>query len=428
MARRMVVDWSVLMHLNWHKMRSPNFEARTGLEVAEFARNIVSHVLYLVERVGPDELVLAMDAPTNWRSGVYSRYYDRHVEYHQFRARSGLWVLQFDRKTYLVKYRDDMGKWETTKLNKADTAACALGDPLQWRRWSPCPVDPVEDSTDEEPVLWVREAADWPHLEPIVPTYKGNRKTSRWDYETTKAEFKALGANLGQNVAATLGGHAIRVEMAEGDDVCAVYVKTAPADDKVVLVTIDTDLHQLLIDRPDLRIFDPKAHRWVDKSPERATFELVHKVLTGDSSDNIAGVALRAAAQTLGDKTAEKLIADNGGPELVWDYLLDQVDDDGKVLRHGAAEAASLDRNLELVSLSYLPAEIEHAILDAFDAMRAGQPVAPRPEPTYLLDAFGLTAADVMVARATGRQDQEIDDGLREGDPVSHDGLGAKSS
>lgn len=429
MTRRMVVDWSVLMHLNWHKMRSPNFEARTGLEVAEFARNIAGHALYLVERMQPDELVLALDAPTNWRSGVYARYYEHHVGYFQFREKPGLWVVQFDRKTYLVKYRSDMDKWEFQKLNKADTEACDLADPLQWRRWSPCPVElPEEPDEPGEIVRWVQDSPDWQHLEPLVPKYKGNRSTSKWDYETTRAEFKALGANLGANLSSTLGGHAVRVELAEGDDVCAVYVQTCPPEDEVVLVSVDTDLHQLLINRPGLRIFDPKAHKWVEKSPERAAFELVHKILKGDTSDNIAGVALRAAAQTLGEKTAEKLIADNGGPELVWGYLQDQTDEEGKVVRAGAAEAASLDRNMELVSLSFLPAEIEHRILDAFQAMRGGQAIAHRMEGRFSFEEFDLTAADVMLARATGRQDAEIDAGLREGDPVSHEGLGAKKS
>ena len=63
---RMVIDWSVLMYMNWHKMRSLNFQARTALESAEFARNIVTHALYLVERVQRDQLVLAVDYPQNW--------------------------------------------------------------------------------------------------------------------------------------------------------------------------------------------------------------------------------------------------------------------------------------------------------------------------------------------------------------------------
>ena len=135
-ARRfMVVDWSVLMYLNWHKMRSPNFESRTGLELAEFARNISAHALYLVERVKPDVLVLAVDAPKNWRSDVYARYYLHNVDFREYREKAGIWVVQFDRKTYLVTYRQDMGKWEFKKLPKADVLALELEDPTQWRTW-----------------------------------------------------------------------------------------------------------------------------------------------------------------------------------------------------------------------------------------------------------------------------------------------------
>ena len=420
-ARRfMVVDWSVLMYLNWHKMRSPNFESRTGLELAEFARNISAHALYLVERVKPDVLVLAVDAPKNWRSDVYARYYLHNVDFREYREKAGIWVVQFDRKTYLVTYRQDMGKWEFKKLPKADVLALELEDPTQWRTWSSCPVEPAEDLEEgEEPVRWVQESKDWPALEPLVPKYKGNRSSSRWDYETPKAEFKVLGANLAMNLAGTLGGTAVQVEQAEGDDVVATFVGMAPEAAEVVLVSIDSDLHQLLIDRPDLRIFDPKAHRWVEKSADLALFEVTHKVLTGDTSDNIAGVSLVGAAATLGDKGAEKVISDNGGPAGVWDYLRGTKDAAGNWIRKPAADQAPLDRNVELVLLDRIPADLVHQIQDALvPAMAAAAPAV------FTFEDAGLTAADVFSARTMGRADKELDEGLRDGDPITHETLG----
>lgn len=414
----MVIDWSVLMYLNWHKMRSPNFEARTGLELAEFARNITGHALYLVERVRPDVLVLAVDSPKNWRSDVYARYYLDNVEFKEFRAAGGIWVVAFDRKTYLVKYRQDMGKWESKKLARADVAELKLEDAGQWRTWSSSPVEPVEE-TEVEPLRWVQEAEDWPHLEPLVPRYKGNRTTSAWNYETPKSEFKALGGNLAHNLAGALGGHAVEVHLAEGDDVCATFVSMAEPDDELVLVTIDSDLHQLLVDRPDLRIFDPKAHKWVDKTAELALFELTHKILKGDTSDNIAGISLRGAAATLGDKGAEKVISENGGPVGVWDYLLGVQDEAGKYIRPPMADLAPLDRNLELVALSRIPAEVVHRVQDALRAA-----ISSPVQVVYDLKDTGLTAADIMSARTMGRLDKELDDGLRDGDPITHDTLG----
>jgi len=390
---RMVIDWSVLMYMNWHKMRSPNFQARTALESAEFARNIVTHALYLVERVKPDQLVLAVDYPQNWRTGVYSRYYETNVEFFQYLGDGRAWVVQFDRKTYLVNYESGMDKWVYTKLAAKEAAGYKLQDPTEWKKW------------DRSKLAGCHP--DWPALDHIIPRYKGNRATSKWDYETTKAEFRSIGANLAFNLAPALGGVAVQVPQAEGDDVCATWINMSEGWD-TVLVTIDTDLHQLLITSPDLAIFDPRNHAWVEKSAELAAFELTRKILCGDTSDNICGISLRGKSRTLGPKTSEKLIEGNGGTDGIWDYLAREADQ------------APLDRNLELIALNYIPAEIRQAIEDKIQE-RLESPEAA----LYSLQDFGLTAKDLLTTKTAARLDKELDEGLREGDPVNHETLGA---
>lgn len=404
---RMVIDWSVLMYMNWHKMRSPNFQARTALESAEFARNIVTHALYLVERVKPDQLVLAVDYPQNWRTGVYSRYYETNVEFFQYLGAGRAWVVQFDRKTYLVKYESGMDKWVYTKLAAKEAEGYKLKDPTEWKKWRrrDLVAEPREAENLDPPGNG--EHPDWPALDHIIPRYKGNRATSKWEYETTKAEFRSIGANLAFNLAPALGGVAVQVPQAEGDDVCATWIHMSEGWD-TVLVTIDTDLHQLLITCPDLAIFDPKNHAWVEKSAELAAFELTRKLLCGDTSDNICGISLRGKSQTLGPKTSEKLIEDNGGTDGIWDYLAREADQ------------APLDRNLELIALNYIPAEIRQAIEDKIQE-RLEAPEAAR----YSLQDFGLTAKDLLTTKTAARLDKELDDGLREGDPVNHEALGA---
>lgn len=404
---RMVIDWSVLMYMNWHKMRSPNFQARTALESAEFARNIVTHALYLVERVKPDQLVLAVDYPQNWRTEVYSRYYETNVEFFQYLGAGRAWVVQFDRKTYLVKYESTMDKWVYTKLAAKEAEGYKLKDPTEWKKWERAEL--VEDRGNVERMEPPThgEHPDWPALDHIIPRYKGNRATSKWEYETTKAEFRSIGANLAFNLAPALGGVAVQVPQAEGDDVCATWIRMSEGWD-TVLVTIDTDLHQLLITCPDLAIFDPKNHAWVEKSAELAAFELTRKILCGDTSDNICGISLRGKSQTLGPKTSEKLIEDNGGPDGIWDYLAREADQ------------APLDRNLELIALNYIPAEIRQAIEDKIQE-RLDSPETAR----YSLQDFGLTAKDLLTTKTAARLDKELDDGLRKGDPINHETLGA---
>ena len=395
---RMVIDWSVLMYMNWHKMRSPNFQARTALESAEFARNIATHALYLVERVKPDQLVLAVDYPQNWRTEVYSRYYETNVEFFQYLGAGRAWVVQFDRKTYLVKYEPAMDKWVYTKLAAKEAEGYKLKDPTEWKKW---------DRSDLAGSSSASSHQDWPALDHIIPRYKGNRATSKWEYETTKNEFRSIGANLAFNLAPALGGVAVQVPQAEGDDICATWIRMSDGWD-TVLVTIDTDLHQLLMTSPALTIFDPKNHAWVEKSAELAVFELTRKILCGDTSDNICGISLRGKSQTLGPKTSEKLIEGNGGTDGIWEYLAREADQ------------APLDRNLELIVFDYIPAEIRQAIEDKI------QERLDSPETTlYSLQDFGLTAKDLLTTKTAARLDKELDDGLREGDPVNHEALGA---
>jgi 5'-3' exonuclease len=389
-------------------MRSPNFKARTSLECAEFARNIVTHALYLVERVKPDQLVLAVDYPENWRTGVYTRYYETNVDFYQYLGTGRTWIVQFDRKTYLVKYESGMDKWVYAKLPAKEVEGYKLKDPAEWKKWRRSDLAGCTQDTDlDEESIASLPHPDWPALDHIIPRYKGNRSTSKWDYETTKAEFRALGANLAFNLAPALGGVAVQVPQAEGDDVCATWLYTSEGWD-TTLVTIDTDLHQLLITCPDLRIFDPRLHTWVDKSAELAAFELTKKILCGDTSDNICGISLRGKSQTLGPKTSERLIESNGGVEGIWDYLAREADQ------------APLDRNLELIALNYIPAEIRQAIEDKL------QERLTSPESSlYGLQDFGLTAKDQLLTKTAARLDKELDDGIREGDPIAHETLGA---
>ena len=404
-----VIDWSVLMYINWFKMRSPNFEARTNLELAEFSRNITDHLLSLVMRIQPSSLVLALDSSPNWRVGVYNRHYDQETVFWKHKEHQKTWLVQFDKRTYLVKWWANTDSWSTKKLTKKELESY---DMEAWAQYSKHGTVNPQDSTVIHPSALDHE--DWEELEKIIPKYKGTRAGKAWDFETSKKEFQRVGQNLAHNLAPIFGGQAVKVDLAEGDDICHVFVSDSHPSD-TVLVTIDTDLHQELIRNLFLKIFDPKKSEWVEKSPTRAKFELTKKILIGDTADNILGVAKRGQSQTLGEKKATDLIEENGGPDEVWSHLFDEYDEEGKIRKMGLVDQSALQKNLELVSMSFLPDEIEESIRKAL-----GETIKA---PDYSLEDFGLTPRDIMTTTATAKRAHQEDKNLpQDGDDIMDPG------
>ena len=83
-------------------------------------------------------------------------------------------------------------------------------------------------------------------------------------------------------------------ENVEGDDIIAYYVKNKKPNEKVVIVSSDKDLTQLISDtvivyNPRLRDFITKDNS-VDKIGITHENVVLEKILCGDSSDNIKGV------------------------------------------------------------------------------------------------------------------------------------------
>lgn len=95
-------------------------------------------------------------------------------------------------------------------------------------------------------------------------------------------------------------------EDVEGDDLIAYYVKNKPSNEKVVIMSSDKDLTQLISDtvvvyNPRLREFITKDNA-VEKLGVPSDNIVLEKVLCGDQSDNIKGV------KGLGEQTLVKYI------------------------------------------------------------------------------------------------------------------------
>ena len=108
-------------------------------------------------------------------------------------------------------------------------------------------------------------------------------------------------------------------ENVEGDDIIAYYVKNKKPNEKVVIVSSDKDLTQLISDT--VIVYNPRLKDFVTKDNSVDKIGITHenvvleKILCGDSSDNIKGVKgmgeatlLKLFPQIKNEKTDLKVI------------------------------------------------------------------------------------------------------------------------
>ena len=80
----------------------------------------------------------------------------------------------------------------------------------------------------------------------------------------------------------------------EGDDLIAYYVKNKKENEKVVILTSDRDLTQLI--RDDVSVYIPKLKKFITPKNDKELIGypseniLLKKIICGDSSDNIKGI------------------------------------------------------------------------------------------------------------------------------------------
>ncbi len=402
----LLIDWSVQCYQNWFGMKSPNYTARSDQELVEFARNLASDVFELQRRFDPVETIFALDHKLNWRVPYFRSYYRKHVEYWKDCTRAHSWVVAFDKKVYHCTLDAATEKWFFDKMNKEGLAALELDRVDRWTHW-PAGNTPewIREAYPEAPET-VHGTADWAGLSSIVPEYKGNRKTGKWPFETSKAEFKELGVKIGYNLGATIGAKVVQVPHAEGDDIVHFASYLWPDRTKIIC-SIDQDLHQVLSFGQDVQYWDVGKKIWVDKEIPKVRFDLLCKILGGDSADNICGCSLAGAGSTFPTVSWEDNGAVKDGKNTVkWvRNALDATGGDiGAVYRllDKEADLPSFERNLNLVYMPNVPGEVAASIRQALQDAT----VAPAK---YTLEDYGFTERDQRVAYASAMSKREQD-------------------
>ena len=129
-----------------------------------------------------------------------------------------------------------------------------------------------------------------------ISYYSNKRQITKKEQEEKEKEIKAfeLQKYLIKSILEELCIRQYEYENTEGDDLIAYYVKNKKENEKIVIVSSDKDLTQLISDT--VIIYNPRIKDYITKDNSIEKIGITHenvvleKILCGDASDNIKGV------------------------------------------------------------------------------------------------------------------------------------------
>lgn len=190
-------------------------------------------------------------------------------------------------------------------------------------------------------VIWVEDSESW--RKELCPEYKANRAAKREQSVINFDVFFPVATEFFETLHKCFRNIPfIRVPRAEADDCIATIVKNKPEWD-IINISSDKDFYQLF-KYANYSQYDAVKHEFVQcLNPEHA---LLLKIITGDKSDNIAGLK-----RGIGPVKALKIINE---------------DVDKWVEEENLKEKYEL--NTKLISFNCIPKEIELDIMKALDS------------------------------------------------------------
>jgi len=179
----------------------------------------------------------------------------------------------------------------------------------------------------------------------VYSDYKSNRKGARDKAIVNFEKFFPVFNEFREDIADTFRKvYVLEIPKAEADDTIAILCKQKFKDHKVIIVSTDKDLHQLLTN-PNIEQFDPIKNKMVQcVNPKK---ELDVKLLTGDKGDGIPAVK-----KMCGPATAEKILKAG-----LQDYLDAPGNEEIK---------ENYVRNRKLIDFDFIPPELAKNILNTF--------------------------------------------------------------
>lgn len=196
-------------------------------------------------------------------------------------------------------------------------------------------------------VICLQDSESW--RKQVYPEYKATRAAKR---EQSVVNFNVFFPVLEKFLNAISDSFKnipfIKIQNTEADDIIATIVKTHPEWD-IINVSSDKDFYQLFR-YSNYKQYDGMKHTFIEGlDPEK---ELMVKIITGDTSDNIPGLK-----RGVGPKRALKIIEED----------LNKWIEDEKLTE-------AYQRNMKLISFNCIPKEIENSIIAVINNLTYGEP------------------------------------------------------
>lgn len=352
--RLVIVDWASLAYHQLHALNSKVKSARVVEfntpedELRVWRAGMLSKMMRYIKLFNPKDILLSKEGNKVWRSDYVKGWYS---EYATVAYDNTGYYLRFD--NFLFKfYKDRSGEIISEKL-----------DVVKDLELVPDNAKPLKDMPQRiQDMCWLD----------VLPKYKGTRSKSEWPFLIDKSEWRDYKEIFADELGKVFRAHVIGHGEAEGDDVIYVGLNHWKEKyDSIVLITRDSDLNQLKTVEK-LMIFNHVKEEFVDCPKPRNFCEC--KILSGDKSDNINGIALPGKKTQLGEKGAVKLFESTGN-------IYNKAEKEGWDTQY--------IRNQRLINLDYIPTHIQREITELLDKSN--------PEMCAVEDIYAMGYSEKMV-------------------------------
>lgn len=217
----------------------------------------------------------------------------------------------------------------------------------------------------------------------LYPEYKMNRVTKKLKMTPKEIEVDELFQDYANEFATFLKEKTmvsvIQSKNAEADDIIATFIHCHP-DDKHVIVSTDSDFHQLISDNVTMYdpmkqynitingIFDEYMRPVLDKQTKKQKtigdpeYVLFKKCIRGDSSDNIKSSYPRLVEKSTKNRVGiDKVFNDRHTRGYDWITVMLHEWEDHKGQTHIVKE--DFERNMKLIDLTQIPLDVRDEIL-----------------------------------------------------------------
>ena len=366
--RLLIIDWASLAYHQFHTIPYKKKNSDISIETAEdelrvWRSSMVNQVMKLINLFNPMDIILTREGTNVWRDEYVRQYYNEHA------------LVYYDSSSYYLRY--DNVLYKLYKVN-GDIEIQKM-DIVKDIGSLPSTCKPLGEMPDR--VIKLMWDMKLPNEDPLLPIYKGKRAKRAWDFEIDKKTWKQYKEEYTHTIANAFRAHVIGDDEAEGDD--NVYVACKYWENKydsIILVTRDGDFNQLLSQK-NLKIYNHVTRELVVCNNPDNFLEI--KILMGDSSDNINGMALPNKKTKLAEGGATKLFESG-------DYYDDAV-------KQGWDH--QYKRNQKMINLNYIPTHIQRRICEKLDA---SQPILCDNEDLYNLGVNQKTVDELIQMKTVG--------------------------